>query len=44
VSGHDFTGCGKTRCGGRRGFQPPHKANRIDVGFSPGRMLFTILT
>jgi hypothetical protein len=26
----------KTRSGGRRGFQPPHKANRIKAGFSPG--------
>jgi len=35
-----FTGCGKTRSGGRRGFQPPHKANRINAGFSPGGTLF----
>ena len=27
---------GKTQSGGRRGFQPPHKASRIDAGFSPG--------
>ena len=25
--------------GGRRGFQPPHKANIINAGFSPGGML-----
>ena len=35
-----FTGCGKTRSGGRRGFQPPHKANRINAGSSPGRALY----
>ena len=35
-----FTGCGKTRSGGRRGFQPPHKANRINIGFSRGGTLF----
>jgi hypothetical protein len=32
-----FTGCGKTQNGGRRGFQPPHKASKIYAGFSPGR-------
>ena len=35
-----LTGCGKTRSGGRRGFQPPHKANRIRYGFSRGGTLF----
>src|ERR1039458_2457668 len=31
---------GKTRFGGRRGVQPPHKTNIINVGFSPrGRAL-----
>src|ERR1035437_5790969 len=30
----------KTQSGGRRGFQPPHNANRIKVGFSPGGLLF----
>jgi hypothetical protein len=30
-----FTGCGKTQNGGRRGFQPPHKASKINAGFSP---------
>ena len=39
-----FTGCGKTRSGGRRGFQPPHKANRIDIGFSRGGTLFAYFT
>jgi hypothetical protein len=29
-----FTGCGKTRPGGRPGIYPRHKANRIIVGFS----------
>jgi hypothetical protein len=37
VKGTGFTGCGKTRNGGRRGFQPPHKARRINAGFSRGR-------
>jgi threonine aldolase len=32
----DFTGCGKTQSGGRRGFQPPHKAGKISAGFSAG--------
>jgi hypothetical protein len=40
ASGHDFTSCGKNHNGGRRGFQPPHNANPINVGFSPGRMSF----
>jgi hypothetical protein len=40
VSGQDFTACGKIHDGGRRGFQPPHNANQINVGFSPGRMSF----
>src|SRR5258708_3001158 len=35
-----FRACGKTWSGGRRGFQPPHKANRINAGFSRGGMLF----
>ena len=29
-----FTGCGKTQDGGRRGFQSPHKANRINVALA----------
>jgi hypothetical protein len=36
-----FTGCEKTHSGGRRGFQPPHKANRINTGFSHGGTLCT---
>ena len=36
VKGTGSTGCPKTRNGGRRGFQPPHKANNINAGFSPG--------
>jgi hypothetical protein len=32
----DSKGSGKTHSGGRRGFQPPHKVNKISVGFSPG--------
>jgi hypothetical protein len=39
VKSTGFTGCGKTRFGGRRGFQPPHKANKINAGFSPGGTL-----
>jgi hypothetical protein len=35
-----FTGCGKTRNGGRRGIYPPRKACKIITGFSPGRLLF----
>ena len=31
---------GRIRSGGRRGFQPPHKAGRAIVGFSPGGMRF----
>ena len=34
MKGTGFTGCGKTRFGGRRGFQPPHKANRVNAGFT----------
>ena len=33
--GHDFTGCGKTRSGGRPGIYPWYKINRINAGFSP---------
>src|ERR1035437_5793794 len=36
IIGHNrvgFTGCQRTRSGGRRGFQPPHKANYINAGF-----------
>ena len=33
-----FTACERTQDGGRRGFQPPHKANRINTGFSPGKL------
>jgi hypothetical protein len=39
VSGHDFTGCGKTQNGGRRGIYPPCKANQINTGFSRGGTL-----
>jgi ribosomal protein S27AE len=31
-----YTGCGKTPSGGRRGFQPPHNANKINGAFRPG--------
>src|ERR1035441_8877585 len=31
-----FHRCQRTRAGRRRGFQPPHEANKIGVGFSPG--------
>ena len=36
ASRHGSAGCGADQSGGRRGFQPPHKANRINEGFSPG--------
>src|ERR1700675_581409 len=36
LKGHDFRGCRETRSGGRRGFQPPHKADGIKTGFRPG--------
>ena len=39
-----FTGCGKTRPGGRPGIYPRHKANQISVGFSPCGMLYTGFT
>ena len=39
-----FTGCGKTRFGGRRGFQPPHNARRINAGFSRGGTLSSNFT
>ncbi len=47
----DLKGCGKIlsekrpesetpyRSGGRRGFQPPHKVDKISVSFSPGNAL-----
>jgi hypothetical protein len=35
-----FTYYGKTQIGGRRGFQPPHNANQINEGFSPGETFF----
>jgi len=40
AKGTGFTDCGKTRSGGRRGFQPPHKGKRTNAGFSPGGTLF----
>jgi hypothetical protein len=30
--------------GGRRGFQPPHKASKFNAGFSPGGMHFVNVT
>jgi hypothetical protein len=36
VSDHDFTVCGKLDPEGGGGFQTPHKANRIESGFSSG--------
>jgi hypothetical protein len=30
-----FSLCGNTQPGGRRGFQPPHKANENIAGFRP---------
>jgi hypothetical protein len=33
-----FTGCGKIRFGGRRGFQPPHKASTMIAGFSVNKL------
>jgi hypothetical protein len=30
-----FTSCGKTRYGGRRGFQPPHNANKTREPLGP---------
>jgi hypothetical protein len=38
LKGQDFTDRARTQSGGWRGFQPPHKATRIRVGFSPGRI------
>jgi hypothetical protein len=35
-----LTSRGKNRFGGRRGFQPPHKANGIDCGLSRGKTQF----
>ncbi len=35
------TGCGNIHSGGRRGVQPPHKVDKISVGFSPGNTLST---
>jgi hypothetical protein len=35
ASRHDFTGCGKTRSGGRPGIYPRHKANRINRALAP---------
>jgi len=39
-----FTACGKSLVGGRRGFQPPCKASKINVGFSRGRTFFADIT
>ena len=39
LKGHDFTGCGNTRYGGRWEFQLLHKASRISRGYSPGGTL-----
>ena len=41
ASGLDFTGCGKTQYGGRRGIYPLYSANEIKDGFSRGELLFT---
>jgi hypothetical protein len=30
-----YTGCVRTRYGGRRGFQPPHNAQKINGAFRP---------
>jgi hypothetical protein len=43
LKGQDFTGCGKTRSGGRPGIYPRHKARRINEGFSPGGQFFSDL-
>jgi flagellar basal-body rod modification protein FlgD len=42
VAAHRLTGCRKTQVGGRRGFQPPHRACKINAGFSRGWALFAI--
>jgi hypothetical protein len=42
ASGHDFTGCGKTRSGGRPGIYPRYKANGISGGFSHWGMFFRL--
>jgi hypothetical protein len=34
MRGTGFTGCGKTRSRGRRGFQPPHKVRGINRAFT----------
>jgi hypothetical protein len=44
LKGQDFTGCEKTRPGGRPGIYPQHKANQISAGFSPCGMLSTDFT
>jgi len=37
MSGHGFD---RVVTGGRRGFQPPQYARKIDMGFSPGGTFF----
>jgi len=38
-----LSSCGNLQSGDMRGFQPPHIANRVNEGLSPGRAFHVIL-